>query len=152
MAGFVYDVVYQKSQFSVISRSDFLTKTIPDSVIGYADDVAEQRETGCAKQRNVFSKFRHGQTWGTRTYYAPTAGTTFTAKKAGSLVRTTKRPGRPNRWRKHAVFGNFYRQFVRRSIRQQWERENRKQRLGETIMANKLKIIPLEEWERSEKT
>ena len=32
--GTVSGVVYQKSQFSVISRSDFLTKTIPDSVIG----------------------------------------------------------------------------------------------------------------------
>ena len=73
----VYDVVYQKSQFTVVSKSDFLTKTIPDSVIGYADDVLN-----CGNRllpSNVMS-FRSGQTdktWGTRTYFGTYGGNDF---------------------------------------------------------------------------
>jgi len=73
----VNDVVYQKSQFSVISRSDFLTKTIPDSVIGYANDVFNNGNRLLAT--NVIS-FRSGQTdktWGTRTYVGTYGGNDF---------------------------------------------------------------------------
>ena len=73
----VNDVVYQKSQFTVVSRSDFLTKTIPDSVIGYANDVFNNGNRLLAT--NVIS-FRSGQTdktWGTRTYVGTYGGNDF---------------------------------------------------------------------------
>lgn len=73
----VYDVVYQKSQFTVVGRSDFLTKTIPDSVIGYADDVLNGGNR--LLPTNVMS-FRSGstdKTWGTRTYYGTYGGNDF---------------------------------------------------------------------------
>ena len=73
----VNDVVYQKSQFSVVSRSDFLTKTIPDSVIGYANDVLNNGNR--LLPTNVMS-FRSGasdKTWGTRTYYGTYGGNDF---------------------------------------------------------------------------
>lgn len=73
----VNDVVYQKSQFSVVGRSDFLTKTIPDSVINYANDVFNSGNR--LLPTNVMS-FRSGasdKTWGTRTYYATYGGNDF---------------------------------------------------------------------------
>ena len=73
----VNDVVYQKSQFSVVGRSDFLTKTIPDSVIGYANDVLNNANRLLAM--NVIS-FRSAQTdkaWGTRTYIGTYGGNDF---------------------------------------------------------------------------
>ena len=73
----VNDVVYQKSQFSVVGRSDFLTKTIPDSVIRYANDVLNNGNRLLAT--NVIS-FRSGQTdktWGTRTYIGTYGGNDF---------------------------------------------------------------------------
>ena len=73
----VYDVVFQKSQFSVVSRSDFLTKTIPDSVIGYANDVLNNGNR--LLPTNVMS-FRSEQTdkvWGTRTFYATFGGNDY---------------------------------------------------------------------------
>lgn len=73
----VYDVVYQKSQFTVVGRSDFLTKTIPDSVIGYANDVLNGGNR--LLPTNVMS-FRSGQTdktWGTRTFYGTFGGNDF---------------------------------------------------------------------------
>lgn len=73
----VNDVVYQKSQFSVVGRSGFLTKTIPDSVIGYANDVLNNGNR--LLPTNVMS-FRSGasdKTWGTRTYYATYGGNDF---------------------------------------------------------------------------
>ena len=73
----VNDVVYQKSKFSVVGRSDFLTKTIPDSVISYANDVLNSGNRLLAT--NVIS-FRSGQTdktWGTRTYVGTYGGNDF---------------------------------------------------------------------------
>ncbi len=73
----VYDVAYQKSQFSVVKRSDFLTKTVPDSVIGYANDVLNNGNR--LLPANVMS-FRTGatdKTWGTRTYYGTFGGNDF---------------------------------------------------------------------------
>lgn len=73
----VNDVVYQKSQFSVITRSDFLTKTIPDSVIGYSNDVFNNGNR--LLPTNVMS-FRSGQddkVWGTRTFYGTYGGNDF---------------------------------------------------------------------------
>lgn len=75
--GTVSGVVYQKSQFSVIGRTDFLTKTIPDSVIGYANDVLNNGNR--LLPANVMS-FRSGTTdhvWGTRTYYGTYGGNDF---------------------------------------------------------------------------
>ncbi|MDD4311261.1 MAG: hypothetical protein PHW41_02120, partial [Eubacteriales bacterium] len=67
----------QKSQFSVVGRSDFLTKTIPESVINYANDVLNNGNR--LLPTNVMS-FRSGATdkiWGTRTYYATFGGNDF---------------------------------------------------------------------------
>lgn len=73
----VHDVVYQKSQFSVVGRSDFLTKTIPDSVIGYVNDVLNKGNR--LLPTNVMS-FRSGTSdhiWGSRTYYGTFGGNDF---------------------------------------------------------------------------
>ena len=73
----VYDVVYQKSQFSVVGRSDFLTKTIPDSVIGYANDVLNNGNRLLANNVISFRSAQTDKTWGTRTYIGTYGGNDF---------------------------------------------------------------------------
>ena len=73
----VNDVVYQKSQFSVVGRSDFLTKTIPDSVIGYANDVLNNGNRILPTNVMSFRSAATDKTWGTRTYYATYGGNDF---------------------------------------------------------------------------
>jgi hypothetical protein len=73
----VNDVVYQKSQFSVVSRSDFLTKTVPDSVIDYADDVLNGGNRLLPSDVMSFRSSATDKTWGTRTYYATYGGNDF---------------------------------------------------------------------------
>ena len=73
----VYDVVYQKSQFSVVGRSDFLTKTIPDSVIGYANDVLNNSNRLLDSSVMSFRSATTDKTWGTRTYYGTYGGNDF---------------------------------------------------------------------------
>ena len=75
--GSVNDVVYQKSQFSVVSRSDFLTKTVPDSVIGYANDVLNNGNRLLPTNVMSFRSSASDKTWGTRTYYATYGGNDF---------------------------------------------------------------------------
>ncbi len=75
--GSVYDVVYQKSQFSVVGRSDFLTKTIPDSVIGYANDVLNNGSRLLDSSVMSFRSATTDKTWGTRTYYGTYGGNDF---------------------------------------------------------------------------
>ena len=73
----VYDVVYQKSQFSVVGRSDFLTKTIPDSVIEYANDVLNNGNRLLPTNVMSFKSAASDKTWGTRTYYGTFGGNDF---------------------------------------------------------------------------
>jgi len=73
----VYDVVYQKSQFTVIGRSDFLTKTIPDSVITYADDVFNLGNRLLPSNVMSFRSENTDKTWGTRTFYGTYGGNDF---------------------------------------------------------------------------
>jgi outer membrane biosynthesis protein TonB len=73
----VYDVVYQKSQFSVIGRSDFLTKTIPDSVIGYANDVLNNGNRLLPTNVMSFRSATTDKVWGSRTYYGTYGGNDF---------------------------------------------------------------------------
>lgn len=73
----IYNVVYQKSQFTVISRSDFLTKTIPDSVIGYANDVLNNGNRLLPTNVMSFRSSQTDKTWGTRTFYATFGGNDF---------------------------------------------------------------------------
>lgn len=73
----VYNVVYQKSQFSVIGRSDFLTKTIPDSVIGYANDVLNNGNRLLPTNVMSFHSATTDKIWGSRTYYATYGGNDF---------------------------------------------------------------------------
>jgi hypothetical protein len=73
----VYDVVYQKSQFSVIGRSDFLTKTIPDSVINYANDVFNNGNRLLPTNIMSFHSATTDKVWGSRTYYGTYGGNDF---------------------------------------------------------------------------
>ena len=73
----VNDVVYQKSQFSVIGRSDFLTKTIPDSVIGYANDVFNNGNRLLPTNVMSFRSATTEKVWGSRTYYGTYGGNDF---------------------------------------------------------------------------
>jgi len=73
----VYDVVFQKSQFSVVGRSDFLTKTIPDSVINYANDVLNGGNRLLPSHVMSFRSATTEKVWGTRTYYATYGGNDF---------------------------------------------------------------------------
>ena len=73
----VSDVVYQKSQFSVVGRSDFLTKTIPDSVINYANDVLNNANRLLATNVISFRSAQTDKTWGTRTYVGTYGGNDF---------------------------------------------------------------------------
>jgi len=73
----VYDVVYQKSQFTVVGRSDFLTKTIPDSVINYANDVLNSGNRLLASNVMSFRSGHDDKTWGTRTYVGTYGGNDF---------------------------------------------------------------------------
>ncbi len=73
----VHDVVYQKSQFSVVGRSDFLTKTIPDSVINYANDVLNNANRLLATDVMSFRSAQTDKTWGTRTYAGTYGGNDF---------------------------------------------------------------------------
>jgi outer membrane biosynthesis protein TonB len=73
----VYDVVYQKSQFSVIGRSDFLTKTIPDSVIDYANDVLNNGNRLLPSNVMSFRSATTDKVWGTRTYYGTFGGNDY---------------------------------------------------------------------------
>ena len=73
----VNDVVYQKSQFSVVGRSDFLTKTIPDSVINYANDVLNNGNRLLATNVMSFRSAQTDKTWGTRTYVGTYGGNDF---------------------------------------------------------------------------
>jgi N-acetylmuramoyl-L-alanine amidase len=73
----VYDVVYQKSQFTVVGRSDFLTKTIPDDVIGYADDVFNGGNRLIPSNVMSFRSERTDKTWGDRTFYGTYGGNDF---------------------------------------------------------------------------
>jgi len=73
----VNDVVYQKSQFTVVGRSDFLTKTIPDSVIGYANDVFNNGNRLLATNVMSFRSGHDDKTWGTRTYVGTYGGNDF---------------------------------------------------------------------------
>ena len=75
--GSVYDVVYQKSQFSVVGRSDFLTKTVPDSVIGYANDVFNNGNRLLPTNVMSFRSSATDKTWGTRTFYGTFGGNDF---------------------------------------------------------------------------
>ncbi len=73
----VYDVVFQKSQFSVVGRSDFLTKTIPDSVIDYANDVLNNGNRLLPSYVMSFRSATTEKTWGSRTYYGTYGGNDF---------------------------------------------------------------------------
>lgn len=73
----VYDVVYQKSQFTVIKRSDFLTKTIPDSVIGYANDVLNNGNRPLPSHVMSFRSATTEKVWGSRTYYSTFGGNDY---------------------------------------------------------------------------
>ncbi|MEN6419385.1 MAG: cell wall hydrolase, partial [Clostridiaceae bacterium] len=73
----VYDVVYQKSQFTVVGRSDFLTKTIPDSVISYADDVFNLGNRLLPSNVMSFRSEHTDKTWGSRTFYGTYGGNDF---------------------------------------------------------------------------
>ena len=73
----VYDVVYQKNQFTVISRSDFLTKTIPDSVISYADDVLNRGNRLLESSVMSFRSEHTDKTWGDRTFVGTYGGNDF---------------------------------------------------------------------------
>lgn len=73
----VYDVVFQKSQFSVVGRSDFLTKTIPDSVIGYANDVLNNGNRLLPSHVMSFRSATTEKVWGSRTYYGTYGGNDF---------------------------------------------------------------------------
>ena len=75
--GSVYDVVYQKSQFSVVGRSDFLTKTVPDSVINYANDVFNNGNRLLPTNVMSFRSSATDKTWGTRTFYGTFGGNDF---------------------------------------------------------------------------
>ena len=73
----INDVVYQKSQFSVVGKSDFLTKIIPDSVIGYANDVLNGGNRLLSSDVMSFRSTATDKTWGTRTYCATYGGNDF---------------------------------------------------------------------------
>lgn len=73
----VNDVVYQKSQFSVVSKSNFLTKTVPDSVISYANDVLNNGNRILPSNVMSFRSATSDKTWGTRTYYGTYGGNDF---------------------------------------------------------------------------
>ena len=73
----VYDVVFQKSQFSVVGRSDFLTKTIPDSVINYTNDVLNNGNRLLPSHVMSFRSATTEKIWGSRTYYATYGGNDF---------------------------------------------------------------------------
>jgi outer membrane biosynthesis protein TonB len=73
----VSDVAFQKSQFSVVGRSDFLTKTIPDSVINYANDVLNNANRLLATNVISFRSAQTDKTWGTRTYVGTYGGNDF---------------------------------------------------------------------------
>ena len=73
----VYDVVFQKYQFTVVGRSDFLTKTIPDSVIGYANDVFNNGNRILPTYVMSFRSATTDKVWGTRTFYDTYGGNDF---------------------------------------------------------------------------
>ena len=73
----VEDVAYQKSQFTVVGRDDFLTKTIPDSVIGYADDVFNAGNRLLPGDVMSFRSERTDKTWGERTFFGTYGGNDF---------------------------------------------------------------------------
>jgi N-acetylmuramoyl-L-alanine amidase len=75
--GTVYDVVFQKSQFTVVGRTDFWTKTIPDSVIGYVNDVFNNGNRILPTNVMSFRSASTDKVWGTRTYYGTFGGNDF---------------------------------------------------------------------------
>ena len=75
--GSVSGVVYQKSQFSVVGRCDFLTKTVPDSVIGCANDVFNNGNRLLPTDVMSFRSGATDKTWGTRTFYGTFGGNDF---------------------------------------------------------------------------
>jgi len=75
--GSVYEVVFQKSQFSVVGRSDFLTKTIPDSVINYANDVLNGGNRLLPTNVMSFRSATTDKVWGSRTFYGTFGGNDY---------------------------------------------------------------------------
>ncbi len=73
----VYDVVYQKSQFSVVGKSDFLTKTIPSSVIDYANDVLNNGNRLLPADVMSFRSASEEKDWGSRTFFGTYGGNDF---------------------------------------------------------------------------
>lgn len=73
----VHDVCYQKNQFTVVKGSNFLTKTIPDEVYVYANDVLNNGNRMLPSDVMSFRAGKDDKTWGSRTYYGTYGGNDF---------------------------------------------------------------------------
>lgn len=74
----LYDVVYQSGQFTVVGGKSFLSTTIPEHVIAYANDVLNNGNRGKIGTNVVSFKADNGDTeWGERTYVGTFGGNAF---------------------------------------------------------------------------
>lgn len=74
----VHDVVYQDGQFTVVDGRNFLSTTIPDNVIAYANDVLNNGNRGEIASNVVSFKADNGDNkWGDRTYVGTYGGNAF---------------------------------------------------------------------------
>ena len=74
----VHDVVYQSGQFTVVGGQKFLTTTIPENVIVYANDVLNNGNRGSIGADVVSFKADSGDNaWGNRTYVGTYGGNAF---------------------------------------------------------------------------
>ena len=75
--GSVYDVCYQKNQFSVVNGDTFLTFNVPASLYDCANDVFNGNNRLLPSQVTSFRASRDDKTWGDRIYYGTYGGNDF---------------------------------------------------------------------------
>lgn len=73
----VREVIYQNKQFTVIDRSDFLTRTIPDEVYEYANDVFNNGNVLFGSNIMSFRSGRTDKVWGDRHFEGTYGGNDY---------------------------------------------------------------------------
>ena len=74
--------VYRKNQFSVISRSDFLTASVPSSLVDTAKNIFTGGASVLPDNIVFFSVASKGTEWGDKIYYDTIGGNCFFAPAA----------------------------------------------------------------------
>lgn len=69
--------VYRKSQFSVVRYDDFASDRAPDEIIGYADDVFNNKNRLLPEGVLFFRSASLGESWGDKAFYKTIGGNAF---------------------------------------------------------------------------